>query len=656
MATSIRRSKSLAVSVERRAMCRVEARDMASGEPKWPVPMRAIGAQNLLTLPGGVTIAGYLHKRGGKQLQLFKWPLRYVIIHKGCVYYFKCSTSSSSQGAFSLNGYNRVMRAAEETTSNNVFPFKMVHISKKHRTWYFSAASEEERKKWMLALRTEIDHYHEKKETTTDLSESGSDSGSFYGSVERAVAIKYEHNPAEDSWQDEDDDEEDYERPDSVDDGAPSYPPPPVPVQAKAEDPHIRRSISSIAMSKPLPSLPKMEISDLHLPRPRRESVGQNKIDIDMKPPPPIPSFPPAHKPPPPPPITSSATDRGYIPPQRPRKPSSGLPISPNSTFQPPSSRSDPPPPRLDPPSARLDPPPPRLDPLPPRLDPSVTSSRKEPPNCITTDEMQNISQNSIMGNNLLKQELSNIFKKPPPLVPSKPAVPAIEKLPNKPGHPAPPVPPVKPSYLKVEDNTPPIVPRNKPRVTINDDKSPERSSSQMKSGPAKPPPVVPRVRPPRADHGFSQMMRSPPDGQSFIDKTVESPVRPSRLKDLHEESDSDDEYEKVSLPPSVFVDTCESTDVERMFKAMDITGNPLNGLFCIRNSAKAGKVIVVWDNHDAKIRNYRIFEQDTKVYLEVEIRFSDIADLVEHYYKSPLPGHNTLVLKHAYGCMINPR
>lgn len=51
---------------------------MASGEPKWPVPMRAIGAQNLLTLPGGVTIAGYLHKRGGKQLQLFKCKLQKI--------------------------------------------------------------------------------------------------------------------------------------------------------------------------------------------------------------------------------------------------------------------------------------------------------------------------------------------------------------------------------------------------------------------------------------------------------------------------------------------------------------------------------------------------------------------------------------------------
>lgn len=38
------------------------------------------------------------------------------------------------------------MRAAEETTSNNVFPFKIIHISKKHRTWFFSASSEDERK------------------------------------------------------------------------------------------------------------------------------------------------------------------------------------------------------------------------------------------------------------------------------------------------------------------------------------------------------------------------------------------------------------------------------------------------------------------------------------------------------------------------------
>lgn len=38
----------------------------------WPIPMKAIGAQNLLTMPGGVTKSGYLHKKGGTQLQLLK--------------------------------------------------------------------------------------------------------------------------------------------------------------------------------------------------------------------------------------------------------------------------------------------------------------------------------------------------------------------------------------------------------------------------------------------------------------------------------------------------------------------------------------------------------------------------------------------------------
>jgi len=38
---------------------------------------------------------------------IFSGPLRFVIIHEGCIYYFKSSTSASPQGAFSLNGYNR---------------------------------------------------------------------------------------------------------------------------------------------------------------------------------------------------------------------------------------------------------------------------------------------------------------------------------------------------------------------------------------------------------------------------------------------------------------------------------------------------------------------------------------------------------------------
>lgn len=48
------------------------SRTMSSPEMCWPVPMRAIGAQNLLTMPGGVSTAGYLHKKGGSQFSLMK--------------------------------------------------------------------------------------------------------------------------------------------------------------------------------------------------------------------------------------------------------------------------------------------------------------------------------------------------------------------------------------------------------------------------------------------------------------------------------------------------------------------------------------------------------------------------------------------------------
>ncbi|KAF3848767.1 hypothetical protein F7725_015264 [Dissostichus mawsoni] len=129
-------------------------RTMSSPEMCWPVPMRAIGAQNLLTMPGGVSTSGYLHKKGGSQFSLMKWPLRYIIIHKGCVYYFKSSTSAAPQGAFSLNGYN---------------------------------------------------------------SDTDSDADSFYGTIEKTMTIRHSVDNAEDNYgeDDDDDDEEDYLRPDA---------------------------------------------------------------------------------------------------------------------------------------------------------------------------------------------------------------------------------------------------------------------------------------------------------------------------------------------------------------------------------------------------------------------------------------------------------
>uniref|UniRef100_A0A8D2ADQ9 PH domain-containing protein n=1 Tax=Sus scrofa TaxID=9823 RepID=A0A8D2ADQ9_PIG len=272
---------------------------MAAEEMHWPVPMKAIGAQNLLTMPGGVAKAGYLHKKGGTQLQLLRWPLRFVIIHKRCIYYFKSSTSASPQGAFSLSGYNRVMRAAEETTSSNVFPFKIVHISKKHRTWFFSASSEEERKSWMAMLRREIGHFHEKKELPLDASDSSSDTDSFYGAIERPVDISLSPHPTDTEDYEHDDEDDSYLEPDSPEPvqpedaliHPPAYPPPPVPTPRKPVFSDVPRA-HSFTSKGPSPLLPppppKRGLPDACLPPEdsKRDLLGLRRAEPGPRVPP----------------------------------------------------------------------------------------------------------------------------------------------------------------------------------------------------------------------------------------------------------------------------------------------------------------------------------------------------------------------------------
>ncbi|XP_004911322.1 SH3 domain-binding protein 2 isoform X2 [Xenopus tropicalis] len=652
MATNIKRSQSLAVSFERRTMCRQDIRIMASGEPSWPTPMKAIGAQNLLTMPGGVTISGYLHKKGGKQFQLLKWPLRFVIIHKGCVYYFKTSTSATSQGAFSLNGYNRVMRAAEETSSSNVFPFKMVHISKKQRTWYFSAASEEERKKWMLSLRKEIDRYHEKKETVTDLSDPDSDSDSFYGSVERPVDINYIHNPSDDSYQDEDDDddEDDYEKPDGADENAPAYPPPPVPRNHRNGNDSVKpRAMSDVGLPyKPPPPTPPLvktlpNMSDLDRKFPRRESASHQGYSCG----------PPAHK-------IEEFTPKLPLPKKTTfdfteKEPRLREDVIGSSDFVPSYDLCGPniklPSPSLQLVARNVDPPA-----LPPASYP-----KKKP-------------STQLIGNTVNK-ELADKFR----ILPASPPVPAPKLSvvspvpapkpsfvspvpPPKPSFvspaikpswssnaPPPPLPPVKPSIqqcipssVTVASPTPPVPPI-KPRIL---------GEQKAEKIPQKPPPIPRQTgRRPESDKLDLSPKLSPPDGQSFRGFSTEVPAHPPKPRRKCNRNDSDEDYEQVPLPISVFIDTNDSVEVERIFKAASPGGTPENGLFCIRNSAKAGKVLVVWDKVIEKSRNYRIFEKETEYFLEANLLFPDVESLVEHYYTNTLPSHSSLVLQHAYGC-----
>ncbi|KAK3550165.1 hypothetical protein QTP86_021100 [Hemibagrus guttatus] len=520
-------------------------RNMTAVPISWPVPMRAIGAQNLLTMPGGVPIAGYLHKKGGSQFSLMKWPLRYIIIHKGCVYYFKTSTSATPQGAFSLNGYNRqvhtnhfiysqcedrVMRATEETTSSNVFPFKIVHFSKRHRTWYFSAASEDERRKWMRYLRKEISYYNDKKDCL-DPGDSDSDE-SFYGPIESPLEITNapdDHDGADEQNDESDDDDDDYLMPDGPAGQPkappPSYPPPPVPHHPKG-------------------------------------------------PPPPVPH--PANKPP--------------------------IPIQKKPTIPVPSPANL---------SETM-----KNGPSPPLQKPVLNRMTVVPAPFPT-------SQKKTVGGTVSLSTLPGYERKPSPAMVIK-----------------------NPSTLHIcEDLENKLVlnPRDRSNTHSLISSLGDRKLSPL--GYKTPPKCPPGMK---AKLSQISLQRSSPDGQSFRSSVEEKPLKKNAMSNSDEDSD-DNDYENVQLPDSVFVDTTESSAVEKLFK--ETSGSPPDGLYCIRNSGtKTSKVLVVWDVSLNKARNYRVFEEDEIFYLEAGLHFPSIAALVEYYHSHPLPNHGSLCLQQPFG------
>uniref|UniRef100_UPI00398F4E05 SH3 domain-binding protein 2 isoform X2 n=2 Tax=Pristiophorus japonicus TaxID=55135 RepID=UPI00398F4E05 len=787
---------------------------MATGieEEKWPVPMRAIGAQNLLTMPGGVTQSGYLHKKGGSQWKIKKWPLRFVIIHKGCIYYFKSSTAANPQGAFSLNGYNRVMRSTEETTSSNVFPFKIIHVNKKHRTWYFSAACEEERKKWMMVLRKEIDCYHEKTDSQGNLSDC-SDTEKFYGSIERPVQIKYMSVESEcgDYAEDDDEEEDEYLRPDGI------Y------ITSESEDCHLALNSSPVlpgrSSMKTLPHPPS--------PNQRRSSLGLGVIQEDLPsslqnrlPSPfhaktesgaqlrcPSPSAspgwpiaPPVHlKPticakdqhrrltdtsdsgantrsnfagelnkhlqqmtgnrptfnavPPPVPLNKGSSagppqgpmSKGYSaapppvlmtrgcstdPPQGPMSKGYSaapppVPMNRGCSTDPPQGpmnkgySATPPPVPMNRGSSDWSPPVPvnkGYSAAPPPVPLNKGYSAAPPPapmNRGSSDWSPPVPVNKGSGAATPPVPLNKGYSAAPPPVPTNrgssagsPPVPlnkgysaVLPPVPLNKGYSAapppvpmnrgssagsPPVPlnkgssagspqgsmskrcsDVPPPVLMTRGSSagPPPVPSNKPML------SPIPSQIEQAKPKLYKPELLPKVapvlpKPPPAAAKpkvqkfntlpVSPLHRSSPDGQSFRSVETEKPLPRPRSQSQpslsHESDDDTDDYESVQLPSSVFVNTTESNDVERLFISASPGSEPANGLYCIRNSAKSGKVLVVWDDSEKKVRNYRIFEKESKLFLEAEIKFTNLTSMVEFYYNHTLPIHHSLFLKMPYG------
>lgn len=596
MSVSVRKKKSLVLNVKPSVkMCVREQKDfitMASVELSWPVPMRAIGAQNLLTMPGGVTHSGYLHKKGGSQFSLMKWPLRYIILHKGCVYYFKTSTSPAPQGAFSLNGYNRVMRAAEETTSSNVFPFKIVHFSKKHRTWLFSAASEDERRKWMKSLRKEIDHYNDRRESNNQ-SDSDSDSDSFYGSIERPMDIKHTSDSPEDDYMmdDDDEDEEDYLKPDSPPQSKdrppvppPSYPPPLAPAPSPFQ---LRESLSFFKGLPPPVPLP-------------------NKTPASPFPQKPLPSIPPPSL------HHQDSVDKGPPPP---------IPYAPH--LQKPSSPSPPPLPMASLRKQMEQ----RMNTIPEAR--SERRGRRSPPS-VSLHSPATLPICSQLKRSMLLDSAPLSGKPSPPLPPHVGGDSYCARV-TRGG-------PQEPATL-----TPPPFPQPRAGLSV---KPPILKPPSPSIKPPQPPSVKPA--PPSVKPRGTSIQRPCPEGQSFRSSLVDPKPRVTLANHVvHEESD--DDYENVQLPDSVFVETTETSSVEKLFK--DTCMHPEDGLYCIRKSGtKTSKVLVVWDVSLNKARNYRLFSEESRVFLELDLTFPSLAALIEHYHAHPLPNHGSLCLQKPYG------
>ncbi|XP_033632710.1 SH3 domain-binding protein 2-like isoform X1 [Asterias rubens] len=86
-----------------------------------------------------------------------KWQLRYVVLYREYVLYYKNDRSLKPKGVFSLRGYNRVVRAEDMTSANQQWAFKIIGLRSDDRTWYFGAASEREMRLWMAFFKVTME-------------------------------------------------------------------------------------------------------------------------------------------------------------------------------------------------------------------------------------------------------------------------------------------------------------------------------------------------------------------------------------------------------------------------------------------------------------------------------------------------------------------
>lgn len=107
--------------------------------------------QNVLQEDVRVKKSGYLVKEGGATVR--NWRKRWFVMSGNAISYSKTEEDLASLGTIYLEDVAAVERTDERPLQQNVFALRG---HDKARTWYLSAASEEEMVAWMDAIKQAI--------------------------------------------------------------------------------------------------------------------------------------------------------------------------------------------------------------------------------------------------------------------------------------------------------------------------------------------------------------------------------------------------------------------------------------------------------------------------------------------------------------------
>ena len=128
---------------------------IVSGKRPPPKPNTELEAQTLIHSPDNLH-SGWIVKQGGR---IRTWRRRYMVLHKGCLYYFENEKSQKQKGSLSLPGY--VLTESNEVKDYPNCCIKLAHKNPNKRVYFICTASQREKERWIESIQKELDLYKE---------------------------------------------------------------------------------------------------------------------------------------------------------------------------------------------------------------------------------------------------------------------------------------------------------------------------------------------------------------------------------------------------------------------------------------------------------------------------------------------------------------